>query len=208
MRVIHAHCTLPGSLFYFFPHEPTSDGGRSCYPWDHHFYFITQDIINKMSNQAHTNTCYVSTCCLPPYCSHFNKFSKVPFYICKDPTSGTEANGEADVPNEENMAEKGGIIQLVSGKVNVLHSYVIQGEHELTTPSLYMTMSWQVQVGCSVASTVLPPLLHYNLCISRCSECTTTSQKLFERLVFISRQPSTLCSSAAAGVFSVHGTGW
>lgn len=31
---------------------------------------------------------------------------------------------------------------------------------------------------------------------------------LFVRLPFSSRQPSVLCSSAAAGVSSVHGTGW
>lgn len=40
--------------------------------------------------------------------------------VCKDATSGTKANSEADVPNEENMAGEEGIIQLVSGEVDVL----------------------------------------------------------------------------------------
>lgn len=38
------------------------------------------------------------------------------------------------------MAREGEIIQLLSGEVNVLHAYIIQGECESTTPSLYMTM--------------------------------------------------------------------
>lgn len=33
------------------------------------------------------------------------------------------------------MAREGGMIQLVSGEVNVLHAYIIQGERELTAPS-------------------------------------------------------------------------
>ncbi len=57
------------------------------------------------------------------------------------------------------MAREGAMIQLVSGKVNVLYAYIIQGERELTTPSLYMTMRRQAQVRCSVANTVLPSLL-------------------------------------------------
>lgn len=61
---------------------------------------------------------------------------------------GTKANSEADVPNEESMAREYGIIQLVLGEVNVLYAYIIQGERESATPSLYMTMRWQAQVGC------------------------------------------------------------
>lgn len=94
------------------------------------------------------------SCCLRPYCCHFNKFNKVSVYVCKDATSETKANSKADVPNEENMAWEGGIIQLVLGKVNVLYAYIIQGERELTTPSLYMTMRWQAQLGCFIINTV------------------------------------------------------
>lgn len=42
---------------------------------------------------------------------------------------------------------KVGSFKLVSGKVNVLYAYIIQGERDLTTPSLYMTMRWQAQVA-------------------------------------------------------------
>lgn len=79
--------------------------------------------------------------------------------VCKDATPGTKANSEADVPNEENMAREGGMIQLVSGKVTVFYAYIIQGERELTAPSLYMTMRWQAQIGCFVANAVflIPP---------------------------------------------------
>lgn len=81
-----------------------------------HYFF------NKMSNHMHTNTqeLFMAARCLSPYCCHFNKFNRVPVCVCKDATSGTKANSEADVPNEENMAREGGIIQLVSGEVNVL----------------------------------------------------------------------------------------
>lgn len=102
-----------------------------------------------------THHLFKVSCCLLPYCCHFNKFNKVPVYICKDATSETKANSKADVPNEENMAGKGGIIQLVLGNVNVLYAYIIQGERELTTPSLYMTMRLQTQVGCFVMNTVV-----------------------------------------------------
>lgn len=90
---------------------------------------------------------------MPPFCCHFNTFNNASAYVCKDATSGTKANSAADVPNEENMARVGGIIQLVSGKANVLYAYIIQGERELTTPSLYVTMCWQAQVGCFVMFT-------------------------------------------------------
>lgn len=52
--------------------------------------------------------------------------------------SGTKANSGADVPDERNMAGEDAIIQLVSGEANVLYAYIIQGERESTTPSVYI----------------------------------------------------------------------
>lgn len=53
-------------------------------------------------------------CCLSPYCCHFNKFNGVS--VCKDAATGTKANSEADVPNEDNMSREASMIQLVSEK--------------------------------------------------------------------------------------------
>ena len=154
-----------------------------------------------------THHLFMVSCCLLPYCCHFNKFNKVSVYVCKDATSETKANSKADVPNEENMAREGGIIQLVSGKVNVLYAYIIQGECELTTPSLSLhdnTLAGAGRLFCHKHC-----CFHHPFCASsRHPGCTTVGQKLFVRFLFISRQPSVPCSSAAAGVFSVHGTGW
>lgn len=75
--------------------------------------------------------------------------------------------------------------------------------------------AWQCP-GRYRSAALLPPLLE-NLRISRCSECTATSQKLFERLVFVSGQPFCavqLC--CCRGLFSAwnrmvsreHSGGW
>ncbi len=109
--------------------------------------------------QAYKRRLFKGTRCLSLYCCHFNKFNKVSGYVCKDAISETKANREADVSNEENMAREGGILQLVSGKVNVLYAYIIQGECELTTPSLYMSTGCQAQVGCFAMNTVFASLL-------------------------------------------------
>lgn len=51
-----------------------------------------------------------------------------PCVFAKDATSGTKAHGEGQMfLMRENMAREGGMIQLVSGEVNVLHAYIIQG---------------------------------------------------------------------------------
>ena len=92
---------------------------------------------------------FKSTCCLPPHCSHFNKFNKVSVRVCEDAGAKQTAR-QADVPNEEHTAGEGGIIQLVLSEVNVfLHNPGGGGGGcEVNTPSLYVTMRWRAQVGC------------------------------------------------------------
>lgn len=165
--------------------------------------FLVHHIAHHQQNvkpHAYKHQLFKGTCCLSLYCCHFNKFNKESVCVCKDAASGTKANSEADVPNEENMAREGGIIQLVWGEVNVLYAYIIRGERELTTPSLYMTMRWQAQVGCSVMNAVLPSLLK-DLCIIRSPECTTAGQKLFVRLLFIAGSPLRCAALLLQGSF-------
>lgn len=193
-------------MYFFLSREPTSDGGLSSYSWDHYFSSATQSIINKMSNHGLTNTSHlrVHAVCLPIVTMSIGSIKCLSMFA-KMLLLEQKQTVRQMFLMRKTWPREGGIIQLVLGKV--LYAYIIQGECELNTPSLHMTMRWQAQVGCFVMSTVLPSLLK-NLCIIRRPECTTVGQKLFVRLLFISRQPSMLCSSAAAGVFSVHGTGW
>lgn len=151
--------------------------------------------------QAYTQKLFKGTWCLSLHCCHFNKLNKVCVFVCKDARTGTQANSEADVPNEEHTAREGRIIRLVSGIVHVFQAYIIQGERESTTPSLYVNVHWQARVGCLITNTVLLSRLQ-NLCIFEIPQCTAPGQKLF------ARSPPAPCSSAAAGVFSVHGTAW
>lgn len=139
-----------------------------------------------MSSQKHTNA-HVFKGWLPPVVVSVNLI--VFTYVCKDATSLTKANREADVPNEGNVAREGGIVQPVPSKVNVLHAYIIQGDRELTTPSLYVTMCWQEEVGCFVMFTVFP-LLFKNPCITRCQEWTTTGEAA------VLQQAAPLCCAA------------
>lgn len=75
----------------------------------------------------------------------------------------------------------------------MLYAYIIRGRGELTAGT--------GRHGGFAADTVLPLLLK-SLCIIRCPQYQV--KKLFVRLLFIGRQPR----RTAAGVFSVHGTGW
>ncbi len=114
------------------------------------------------------------------------------------------------------MSREGAMIQLVSGKVDVLYAYIIRGERELTAPSLYMTMHRQAQVGCSAANTVLAWFLKKSLHHQKSRMHSSGSEALCKVAV---RQPAALCAvqlCCCRGLFSAwnrmvsreHSGGW
>lgn len=57
--------------------------------------------------QAYKQKLFLGSRCLPSFCYHFSKFNEVSVCVCKDATSATKANSEADVPNEEKRGQGG-----------------------------------------------------------------------------------------------------
>lgn len=93
------------------------------------------------------------------------------------------------------MAREGGMIQLVSGEVNVLHAYIIQGERELTAPSPLHdnALAGAGRLFRRVSLLEKEKKKKTRICaLSAVRRAQQRVRSLFVRLLFISRQP--LCA--------------
>lgn len=119
--------------------------------------------------------------------------------------TGTKANSEADVPNEDNMSREAKYDSAGIREIHVLYAYIIQGEVGADC------RHWQTR-GVLLRT----PCFHYSLKVCASSDVHKTRSKSSLWCCFIRRQPLRAAWHCCRGLFSAwnrmvnreHSRGW